>query len=155
MKNLFEEGMTLEQFKSIAFKEEKNLLENLKKNIIFDEEIISKIKNQKNLKILVAGESWCPYVRTFIATLEKAIEINENIKISIINFGRGLVFLADELGIAEEDFVVPTAVILDDNGEILKTYIGYPKIFEKNFSEVKQDFFNGKKSKNILEEILD
>lgn len=152
---LIEAGLNLDEIKNNAFLEERNLLKNLKNSIHFNENSIKSIGDIKRpIYFVAAAETWCPYARTFLATVDKMMEINGNINLSIITYGRGMVFMAEELGIAEEEFVIPTVAILNDKKELVSTYVGYPEDFKENFSELKEEFFSGKKANEIVTELL-
>lgn len=155
LKNLFEEGIKLDELIKIAFKDEKIKLQEIEKNIYFSNDIEEEIiKLDENIKILLVAETWCPYARVFIANLNKILKLNSNIKVSCISYGRGLSFLADILEIEEDDFVIPTAVVLDNQYKIINKYIGYPIELNSNFDKIKTEFFNGKMSSYIIKELF-
>lgn len=155
LKNLFEQGIKLDELIKISFKDEKNKLQEIETNINFNSEIKEEVlKCNKNIKILLVAETWCPYARVFIATLNKILKLNSNIQVSCISYGRGLSFLADILDIEEDDFVIPTAVVLDNQYNIIKKYIGYPIELNSNFDKIKTEFFNGKMSAYIIKELF-
>lgn len=155
-KELFESGMSYETFMSIATAREVEKMENISKNISICEKYVEKIKNfDKGYKFLLSAESWCPYVRATLPVLMKMIEINPNIEIKIITEGRGFKYLREKLNISEDLYVVPTLAILDENFEFVTRYVGRPSKYRNiGFDNVKEEYFAGYRSDDIVEEIL-
>lgn len=157
-KELFQDGFSLEKYIDIAGKNEKIEFFLTENNILFSEEIREKIKNIKDeIYIIASVETWCPYARTFTATVKKMAELNPKIKPAFVTMGRGLFEIADFLEIDEDDFVVPTALILNKDFNYMKSFIGFPKKYsetEVGLGKFKIDYFNGLKADEIVEEIL-
>lgn len=154
-KELFFDGFSLDKFIDIASREERAEFFLTENNISFSEEIENKIKNIEGLNIIASVETWCPFARAFTATVKKMAEINPNINLAFLTMGRGLFEIAEFLEIDEDDFVVPTALILDKNFNFIKSFVGFPKKYsETGLGMEKTDYFKGFKANEIVEEIL-
>lgn len=156
LKQLFIDGFSFDSFIQIASPEEKDLIKEVKGNIKFSEEILNKIKKvEKEVNIIASVETWCPYARAFITTMNEVIKINSKFRISLVTMGRGFNDLSTVLNIKEEDYVVPTAVILDGEYEVKDSFIAYPEVYHENgFKGERKNYFNGEKADIILEDVL-
>lgn len=156
LKSIFFDGFDLSNFIEIANKNEKENFLETEKNIKFSDNNISRIKNiDKDIYIVASVETWCPYARAFVATVKKMAELNSKINLSFVTMGRGFMDIAEILEIDEDDFVVPTAIILDENFEFKKSFIGFPeKYSETGLGRNANDYFKGLKADEILNEIL-
>lgn len=155
-KELFETGMSYGTFLSIASENELAKIREITKNLVLKNENIEKLKNiDKKVCLLLSAESWCPYVRATVPVLNRIAQINENIKLGIITEGRGFMFLREKLGIEEDDYVIPTLAILDEEYNLINKYIGKPEKYKEiGFRNVSTDFFAGKCADDIVEELL-
>lgn len=156
LKNIFFDGFNLNNFIEIANKNEKENFLETEKNIMFSADNISRIKNiDKNIYIVASVETWCPYARTFVATVKKMAELNSKINLSLVTMGRGFMDIAEFLEINEDDFVVPTALILDENFKFKKSFVGFPqKYSETGLGRSANDYFKGLKADEILNDII-
>lgn len=156
LKKLFLDGFSFESFDNISSINEREAFNKVFNNLHFSKEIENKILNlDKEINIVASVETWCPYARVFVATMKKAVSLNKKIKISFITMGKGLIELADLLDIDEDDFVVPTVVILDSSYNLNKTFIGFPKkYYENGFGTMKSAYFGGEKADEIIVDIL-
>lgn len=156
-KELFETGMSFDTFFSIASASEKEKIKEIASVVKIKDEYVERIKKiDKKYNFLLSAESWCPYVRATVPVLMKMIELNPNIKLSIITEGRGFKFLREKLGIPEEKYVVPTLAILDENFNFAARYIGRPSKYRNiGFENVSSEYFKGHRSDDIVEEILE
>lgn len=154
--NLFTDGFSLDNFIEISSKSERERFFEVEKNIHFSDDILEKIKSVNEKKYIVASvETWCPYARAFTATMKKLVELNSNIKISFVTMGRGLFEIAEVLEIEEDDFVVPTAIVLDKDFNLINSFIGFPKKYgETGLGSSKNDYFDGLKADEIIIDIL-
>lgn len=155
-KELFFDGFSLKNYIEIASEGEREKFFETEKNINFSPENVNKIKNiSKNIYIVASVETWCPYARAFVATVKKISELNPKLNLSFVTMGRGFMDIAEILEIDEDDFVVPTAIILDENFEFKKSFIGFPeKYSETGLGRNANDYFKGLKADEILNEIL-
>lgn len=155
-KQLFLDGFSFENYQSIATEEEKKLIKEIQKNIKFSDDILEKIKKiEEDIYIVASVETWCPFARVFSITMNELKKINKKINLSFITYGRGTFDIGSLLKISEDDFVVPTAIILDSNFKIKNSFIAYPEIYKENgFNGEKGNYFNGKKTEIIINEIL-
>lgn len=156
LKNIFLDGFNLNNFIEIANENEKENFLETEKNIMFSADNISRIKNiDKNIYIVASVETWCPYARAFVATVKKMAELNSKINLSFVTMGRGFMDIAEFLEIDEDDFVVPTALILDENFKFKKYFIGFPqKYSETGLGRSANDYFKGLKADEILNDII-
>lgn len=155
-KKLFEKGFSLDLLWEIATSKELELLADLAEAINFSEDTIKKIKSIKEKRYIVASvETWCPYARAFTATIKAINKLNSNIEVSLITFGRGMYEFGELLNIDEDDYVIPTAILLDERFNQISSFIGYPKIYHENgFGNEKVDYFAGKKADLIARDFL-
>lgn len=156
LKNIFFDGFSLKNFIEIANVNEKENFLETEKNIKFSDDNINKIKNiNKNIYIVASVETWCPYARAFVATVKRMAELNSKIHLSFVTMGRGFMDIAEILDIDEDDFVVPTAIILDEDFNFKKSFIGFPKKYsETGLGKNANDYFKGLKTDEILDEII-
>ena len=143
----------------IASKEELEKLDELYKNIVISDEFVNKIKSvNKKVSVLASVETWCPFARVFLTTLRKVNEINHIFDLSLITYGRGVSELAGYLKIDEDDFVVPTAVFLDESFSKLRVFNGFPEKYHKDNTldtiDGTRNYLKGKSVNDILEDIL-
>ena len=155
-KELFETGMSYGTFLSIASESEIGKIRDISKNIVLSEENIKGLKGiDRDINILVSAESWCPYVSATLPVLYRISEINTKLKLGIITEGRGFMFLAEKLGISDDDYVIPTVAFLDGDYNLIDKYIGKPEKYKTiGFRNISSDFFAGRRSDDIVEEIL-
>lgn len=155
-KELFESGMSYDLFMSIATDKERDEILKISENINICEEFTEKIRDlEQGYNFLLSAESWCPYVRATLPVLLKITEINPKIKLTIITEGRGFRYLREKLKISEELYVVPTLAILDEDFQFVARYVGRPAKYRNiGFENVSEEYFAGKRSDDIIEEIL-
>ena len=133
LEEIYLNGFSYDKYLGIASKEELEKLDELYKNIIISDEFVNKIKSvNKKVSVLISVETWCPFARVFLTTLRKVNEINHIFDLSLITYGRGVSELAGYLKIDEDDFVVPTAVFLDESFSKLRVFNGFPEKYHKD-----------------------
>lgn len=156
-KELFKIGMSFDTFLSTASEEEKEKIATITKVIKISDELVEKIeKLDQEYNFLLSAEPWCPYVRATLPVLIKMTELNPKIKLKIITEGRGFMFLREKLEISEESYVIPTLAVLDKNFDFVAKYVGRPSKYRKiGFDIVKEKYFTGHRSDDIVEEILE
>ena len=159
LEEIYLKGFSYDKYLGIASKEELEKLEELYKNITISDEFVDKIKSvNKKVSILISVETWCPFARVFLTTLRKVNEINHIFDLSLITYGRGVSELAGYLKIDEDDFVVPTAVFLDESFSKLRVFNGFPEKYHKENTldtiDGTRNYLKGKSVNDILEDIL-
>lgn len=155
LKQLYDVGVDFETFMKLASDEEKTKIKDILGELKLDEKLVEGFKNKEKVNLLISAESWCPYARVTVSTLHRLTEMAKNVEIKIITEGRGFMFLRGKLGIDEDDYVIPTIALLDKEGELVNSYIGKPEKYAPDyFIKIKPEFFEGKFSNDILEEIL-
>lgn len=159
LKEIYLKGFTFEKYLGIASQDELEKLEELYKNIIISDDFANKIKSiNKKISVLISVETWCPFARVFLSTLRKVNEINEIFNLSLITYGRGVSELAGYLKIEEDDFVVPTAVFLDNDFLKLRVFNGFPEKYHKENTldtiEATRNYLKGRFVNDIIEDIL-
>ena len=159
LEEIYLKGFSYDKYLGIASKEELEKLEELYKNITISDEFINKIKSvNKKVSVLISVETWCPFARVFLTALRKVNEINHIFDLSLITYGRGVSELAGYLKIHEDDFVVPTAVFLDENFSKLRVFNGYPEKYHNDSTldtiDGTRNYLKGKSVNDILEDIL-
>lgn len=159
LKEIYLNGFRFEKYLGIASKDELEKLDELNKTVIISDEFIKKIKSiDKKISVLISVETWCPFARVFLTTINKINEIKEIFDLSLITYGRGVSELAGYLKISEDDFVVPTAVFLDDNFSKLRVFNGFPEKYhiENTLDDINttRNYLKGKFANDIIEDIL-
>lgn len=159
LEEIYSKGFTFEKYLGIASQDELEKLEELYKNVLISDKFITKIKAiDKKVQVLVSVETWCPFARVFLTTLRKINEIKPIFCLSLITYGRGVSELAGYLKINEDDFVVPTAVFLDDKFSKLRVFNGFPEKYHKENTldtiDATRNYLKGKLVNDILEDIL-
>ena len=123
LEEIYLKGFSYDKYLGIASQDELEKLEELYKNIVISDEFVNRIKGiNKKVPVLASVETWCPYARVFLITMRKINEINHIFDLSLITYGRGVSELAGYLKIHEDDFVVPTAVFLDNSSLNISTF---------------------------------
>ena len=159
LEEIYLKGFGYDKYLGIASQDELEKLEELYKNIVISDEFVNKIKTiNKKVSVLISVETWCPFARVFLTTLRKVNEINHIFDLSLITYGRGASELAGYLKIDEDDFVVPTAVFLDNNFSKLRVFNGFPEKYHKEDTldtiDATRNYLKGKSVNDILEDIL-
>ena len=159
LKEIYLKGFSYEKYLGIASKDELEKLDELYKNIVISDEFINKIKSvNKKISVLASVETWCPFARVFLTTMRKINEINYIFDLSLITYGRGVSELAGYLKIGEDDFVVPTAVFLDESFSKLRVFNGFPEKYHNDNTldtiDGTRNYLKGKSVNDILEDIL-
>ncbi|QQS86618.1 thioredoxin family protein [Fusobacterium canifelinum] len=159
LEEIYLKGFSYDKYLGIASKEELEKLDELYKNIVISDEFINKIKSvNKKISVLASVETWCPFARVFLTTMRKINEINYIFDLSLITYGRGVSELAGYLKIGEDDFVVPTAVFLDESFSKLRVFNGFPEKYHNDNTldtiDGTRNYLKGKSVNDILEDIL-
>ena len=159
LEEIYLKGFSYDKYLGIASKEELEKLDELYKNIVISDKFVNKIKSvNKKVSVLASVETWCPFARVFLTTLRKVNEINHIFDLSLITYGRGVSELAGYLKIDEDDFVVPTAVFLDESFSKLRVFNGFPEKYHKENTldtiDGTRNYLKGKSVNDILEDIL-
>ncbi|RRD28417.1 thioredoxin family protein [Fusobacterium canifelinum] len=159
LEEIYLKGFSYEKYLGIASKDELEKLDELYKNIVISDEFINKIKSvNKKISVLASVETWCPFARVFLTTMRKINEINYIFDLSLITYGRGVSELAGYLKIGEDDFVVPTAVFLDESFSKLRVFNGFPEKYHNDNTldtiDGTRNYLKGKSVNDILEDIL-
>ena len=159
LEEIYLKGFSLDKYLGIASGEELEKLEELYKNIVISDDFVERIKAvNKKVSVLASVETWCPYARVFLTTMRKINEINHIFDLSLITYGRGVSELAGYLKIHEDDFVVPTAVFLDESFSNLRVFNGFPEKYHNDTTldtiDGTRSYLKGKFASDILEDVL-
>lgn len=159
LEEIYLKGFSYDKYLGIASKDELEKLDELYKNIVISDEFINKIKSvNKKISVLASVETWCPFARVFLTTMRKINEINYIFDLSLITYGRGVSELAGYLKIGEDDFVVPTAVFLNESFSKLRVFNGFPEKYHNDNTldtiDGTRNYLKGKSVNDILEDIL-
>lgn len=159
LEEIYLKGFSYDKYLGIASKEELEKLDELYKNIVISDEFVNKIKStNKKISVLASVETWCPFARVFLTTMRKINEINYIFDLSLITYGRGVSELAGYLKIGEDDFVVPTAVFLDESFSKLRVFNGFPEKYHNDNTldtiDGTRNYLKGKSVNDVLEDIL-
>lgn len=154
-KELFEVGFNFETFVGTGCKTERDRIPKNYSRINFSKELIEIISNiDKKINFLIAGEIWCFDVQLNSTVVKKFCDLNNNFDMRIITKGRGEKFLKPILEI--EIFKIPTIVILDENFNLLGTFIERPEAVKKyhNFEDIKMEYLKGNFLTDTAQDIL-
>ena len=159
LEEIYLKGFSYDKYLGIASKDELEKLDELYKNMVISNEFVNKIKSvNKKVSVLASVETWCPFARVFLTTMRKINEINHIFDLSLITYGRGVSELAGYLKIDEDDFVVPTAVFLDESFSKLRVFNGFPEKYHKDNTldtiDGTRNYLKGKFANDILEDVL-
>ncbi|MCE9655848.1 thioredoxin family protein [Clostridium celatum] len=119
-------------------------------------EIIKNIDDEKNVLVITATR--CKDSATILPFLLKLAELNENIKIKFLLRKENRELLEQLSG----ELKVPTMMILDNNGQVIRKFIEFPKgvkeILISNSKEKSQEVIdemrNGKYNSLIQEDLI-
>lgn len=156
---LFNVGVSFESAVGKGTKEERARIPKNSSRIIFNNEEIEKIVGiKKKYNFLVSGEIWCPDFQINALVLKRFVELNPNFDMSVITLGRGRKFISKLLKIEKEDFKAPTILFLDENFNLVGTFIERPKKVRdmgvEKFEEIKVDYYKGKYIKDTINDFL-
>ncbi len=156
---LFNVGVSFESAVGEGTKEERARIPKNNSRIIFNNEEIEKIVGiKKKYNFLVSGEIWCPDFQINALVLKRFVELNPNFDMSVITLGRGRKFISKLLKIEKEDFKAPTILFLDENFNLVGTFIERPKKVRdmgvEKFEEIKVDYYKGKYIKDTINDFL-
>ena len=159
LEEIYSKGFSYDNYLGIASADELEKLEELYKNIVISDDFVNRIKAvNKKVSVLASVETWCPYARVFLITMRKINEINHIFDLSLITYGRGVSELAGYLKIHEDDFVVPTAVFLDESFSKLRVFNGFPEKYHNDSTldtiDGTRSYLKGKFASDILEDVL-
>lgn len=159
LEEIFFKGFGYDKYLGIASKDEIEKLDILNKTIIISDELKEKIRTiDKKVRTIISVETWCPYARVFLTTLRKINEINQIFDLSLITYGRGIGEFCGYLKINEDDFVVPTAAFIDDEGKLKKIFNGYPEKFHNDDTldniDGTRNYLRGHNANDIIEDVL-
>ena len=159
LEEIYSKGFSYDNYLGIASADELEKLEELYKNIVISDDFVNRIKAvNKKVSVLASVETWCPYARVFLTTMRKINEINHIFDLSLITYGRGVSELAGYLKIHEDDFVVPTAVFLDESFSKLRVFNGFPEKYHNDTTldtiDGTRSYLKGKFVNDILEDVL-
>lgn len=125
MSKLFENGMSFDEFLQTEDDEsyrEKGL--EILESIDFDEQYIKEIENiSEEVNILIYGEIWCADCMINIPVAEKMRQLNNNIKVSIVNKE---IKIENNVKL-EEHIRLPTFIVYDKDFNELGTFKEYPR----------------------------
>lgn len=157
--NLFENGMSFDQF--IKTDEESYREKSLEvlESINFEEESIEKIKSiDEKINILICGEIWCADCMINIPVIEKMRTYNENINISIVSKDQ---IRESDIKI-ESHIKLPTFIVYDKDFNELGFFTEHPRKIkeiiesgnESNFLVTIRKYRKGEYTGETLKDIL-
>jgi len=150
----FNNGLSFDEFLNSSESKYKDATLDFYNNMELGEDLISQIKNiDKEINVLVCAELWCPDCIVNVPAVQIFNELNENIKISII----------EKEGYEDEFSKIPTFIIYDNKFNELGRFIERPKIIKKIENEgtqpeiivAKRQYRKGKYILDTVQDILD
>ncbi|MGL5346591.1 MAG: thioredoxin family protein [Peptostreptococcaceae bacterium] len=153
---LFEVGQTFESTVGEGTKSERARIPKNDSRINFSKELIEDIQNiDYEINFLVSGEIWCPDYQLNATILKRFCDLNPNFNMSVITMARGKKFLSQILNIEKENFKGPTILVLDKDFNMLGLFEERPNVVkEKDFEEIKLEYYKGKYLLDSAVEIL-
>lgn len=127
----------------------------------FSNKLIEKIKSiDKNIKVLVCAEIWCPDCMINVPVLKKMQDYNKNIQISIVKKEGNENFF--KYYSISDSIKIPTFIFYDDKFNKLGSFIEYPKkikdvVSKGNQSRIivtKRKYRKGEYAQETLKDIL-
>lgn len=158
-KELFDIGVSFESAVGEGTRGERERIPKNNSRIIFDENKLERIvKIDKKFNFLVSGEIWCPDFQINALVLKRFVELNPNFDMSVITLGRGRKFISPLLNIEKDKFKAPTIVFLDEDFNLVGTFIERPKkvldMGVEKFEEIKVDYYKGKYINDTINDFL-
>lgn len=156
LKEMYEVGWNFDTFVGTGAKSERERIPKNYSRIALGEELISEIISvEKKIKFLVSAEIWCFDAQLNTTVIKKLCDMNQNFDMRVITKGRGEKYLKPLLEI--DTFKIPTVVIMDEEYNILGTFIERPASVKavENFEDIKMEYLKGAYLADTAEDILD
>lgn len=159
-KELFEVGVSFESAVGEGTNSERARIPKNNSRINFSEDEVENILSiDKKINCLVSGEIWCPDFQINALVLKRFTELNSNIEMKVITLGRGRKYISKHLNIEKEAFKAPTILFLDENFDLIGSFIERPKkvldMGLEKFEEIKVDYYKGKYIKDTIADFLE
>lgn len=127
---MFYNGISFEEFVNMDEDSYKEKTLEILNGIDFNKEFIERIKSiDKKINVLICAEIWCPDCMVNVPVLERMKNINNNIKISIIDRDENEDFL--KKFIKGEKVKIPTFIFFDEDFNVLGTFVERPNIVKE------------------------
>ncbi|ADD03263.1 conserved hypothetical protein [Thermoanaerobacter italicus Ab9] len=156
MKELFEKGITFEEF---VKESEENIAKRIKdryEKTVLDEDLIEKIKFKDEVNILAFAESWCPDSQVNVPIVAKIASYNKNFKLRILKREGNEEYMKPYY--IDGKAKIPTFVFMDKDFKEIGHWIERPGIVKElaksGEEDWRRDYLKGKYDKNIIEEIV-
>ena len=130
IKKMFHSGISFEEFVNMDEDSYKEKTLEVFNSIDFSGEFVERVKSiDKNVKILICAEIWCPDCMINVPVVEKMRNMNNKIEISIVSReGNEEFFKKFNNG---EKARIPTFIFYDEEFNLLGTFIERPRIVKE------------------------
>lgn len=161
VKELFGTGISFEEFLKLDSNAYKEKTIEVFNNINFEGDNINRIKNiDKSINVLICAEIWCPDCMINVPVVGKMRQINENIRISIVDKEGNEEFFKSFN--TEGVLKIPTFVFFDENFNVLGSFIERPNVVKEVYNRGNQPeiivtmrkYRKGEYTKETLKDIL-
>ncbi|RKD33736.1 thioredoxin family protein [Thermohalobacter berrensis] len=159
---LYDTGVSFDEFVNRDNDTYKEKTLEILNSINFTEEQIEKIKSiDKNIKVLICGEIWCPDCMINIPVVEKMRKYNDKIELSIVpRDGNEEYFIKYA---PCEKVKIPTFVFYDEDFNELGSFVEHPKKIkdivsngnQANIIVAKRKYKKGEYAQETLRDILE
>ena len=162
LKELYEGGKDFERFLASGNSEDREKTLYYLKSIELDSCFIDRIKGlDKDLKILVLAEIWCPDCMINLPAVEKLSSLNERIDYRIIEREGNEIYFEDYK--VDGKVKIPTFIIMDSDFQIIASILERPMVLKSLYEKGSQveiikkskEYREGKLLKDMMEEIVE
>ncbi|HHV25855.1 thioredoxin family protein [Anaerosalibacter bizertensis] len=161
-KKMFHSGISFQDFVNMDEDSYKEKTLEVFNSIDFSDEFVERIKSiDKNIKILICAEIWCPDCMINVPVVEKMKKMNNKIEISIVNREGNEDFFKKFS--KDEKVKIPTFIFYDEEFNLLGTFIERPRIVKEvyrtgnqtNIIVTMRKYRKGEYIEETLKDILD
>jgi hypothetical protein len=152
---LFQIGDTFEAFVCRGLDTEKEAVERFSRRLSMNLTCptVERLEQvQARYHLLIAGELWCPDCQLNITALKTLNRLQPRIDMAIISKARAEHDLKDRLQL--ERIAIPLVLVLDENFELLGTFVEQPTSVIDRGESARDDYRNGRYLEETITEVL-
>lgn len=129
-KKMFHSGISFQDFVNMDEDSYKEKTLEVYNSIDFSDEFVERIKSiDKNIKVLICAEIWCPDCMINVPVIEKMRSMNKKIEVSIVSREGNEEFFKKFSN--DENVKIPTFIFYDEEFKLLGTFIERPRIVKE------------------------